>query len=103
VSGATPGRGFEVQPVTDTTTTISIDEWQKEWLDDFKEPGQSYKGALESLIEIYGQYEAQSMESHNGGIDTDEIQEQLDRIESSAQTAEERTGAIERQLEGLQQ
>lgn len=68
--------------MADDTTTISISDWQKEWLDDFKEPGQSYKGALESLIEVYGQHEHQAIDSHNSGsqqMDEDELAKQLGR------------------------
>lgn len=36
----------------------------------------------------------------SGGV-PDDLREQLDRIEASASTAEDRTGSIQRQLEGM--
>ena len=39
---------------------------------------------------------------HNNGVERGDLQAQLDRIESAATTAEDRTGNIQRTLEGLQ-
>ena len=80
--------------MTDDLTTISITKAQKAELDDRKEHDrESYKSVLSRLL----------ASEHGAQTDsTDDVSEQLDRIESAALTAEERTNAIQNTLEELQ-
>ena len=79
--------------MTDDTTTIEITEEQRDELRERKRhQREGYKDVIARLL--------------NGNVDdtTDRITDladQLDRIESAASTAEERTGSIENTLEGL--
>ena len=75
------------------TTTIEITEEQRDELKALKQHDrESYKSVIDRLLDG-------DTSDEPGGLD--DLRERLDRIESAAATAEERTGSIENTLEGL--
>ncbi len=92
------------------TTTISCDESTKERFDTLRPEGAaSADEFLSVLLDHYDDRDVGDLSPFGGevpdlnsqfscGVDDD----RLDRIESSLETVESRTGSIERTLEGLQ-
>jgi len=77
------------------TTTIEIREDQRDELKALKEhEKESYKAVLDRLLDGVAEERTDGM--------PEGVCEQLDRIESSAVAVEERTGEMQRVLEGLQ-
>jgi predicted CopG family antitoxin len=80
------------------TTTINIRDEQHEALDDLKtHEREAFADVLDRLIDAY-RGDAPGAEA-DGALD--DFRAQLDRIEDAANTAESRTGSIERQLEEM--
>ena len=80
--------------MTDDTTTIEITEDQRDQLKQLKQHDrEGYKDVIARLL---------GGDQTTGRDGYSKLQEQLDRIESAATTAEDRTGNIQRTLEGLQ-
>ena len=76
------------------TTTIEITEDQRDQLKARKQHDrEGYKDVIARLL---GDDKTTGQDGYS------ELQAQLDRIESAATTAEDRTGDIQRTLEGLQ-
>ena len=83
--------------MSDDTTTIEITEGQRDELKALKaHDRESYKAVIGRLLEGT---DAEIQTTADAGLD--DLRDQLDRIESAASTAEERTGSIENTLEGL--
>ena len=83
--------------MTDDTTTIEITEDQRDELKALKaHDRESYKAVIGRLLEST---DSELRTAKNAGVD--DLQERLDRIESAASTAEERTGSIENTLENM--
>ena len=81
--------------MTDDTTTIEITEDQRDELKALKaHDRESYKAVIGRLLEST---DSELRTAKNAGVD--DLQERLDRIESAASTAEERTGSIQNTLE----
>ena len=79
--------------MTNDTTTIEITEDQRDELKARKQHDrEGYKDVITRLL---GGDQTTGQDGYN------KLQEQLDRIESAATTAEDRTGDIQRTLEGL--
>ena len=75
------------------TTTIEIRDDQRDELKALKQHDrESYKSVIDRLLDG---------DTPNEPSGVDDLRERLDRIESAASTAEERTGSIENTLEGL--
>ena len=73
------------------TTTIEIRDEQRDELKALKQHDrESYKSVIDRLLD------GDTPDEPSG---LDELRERLDRIESAAATAEERTGSIEKTLE----
>ena len=65
-------------------------------------PELSADSFLNTLLDTYERVQEQGGYPDGGSSDLpDDLRDQLDRIESAASTAEERTGSIENTLEGL--
>lgn len=74
----------DVQPSADTWLNQLLDNWEREQND----------------VTLYGSANTSGVATDAAGQDISP--DRLDRIESSVETIEERTGTIERELEGLQ-
>lgn len=82
------------------TTTINITTDQKDRLDERKRHDREpYKDVMERLLDGEPRLEASTECKFGDGGD---MAEALAAIENSVETVEERTGKIERVLEGLQ-
>ena len=80
-------------------TTLSVTKDTVEQLKEAKPPDMSWNEYLYGIAED-GTI-AESAGDPQGAPKFDEVLEKLDRIESAATTAEDRTGDIQRTLEGL--
>ena len=81
--------------MTNDTTTIEITGDQH---DDLEERKQHKRESFKSVV---GRLLDREETPATNGVELGDLRDQLDRIESAASTAEERTGSIENTLEGL--
>jgi len=100
------GDGEDLPGYWAEATTITVRRYTKQRLDDDRD-GKPWDRYLEELrrskadpLTLSGVDEIAERLNEQLGLDAD-LRDQLDRIESAASTAEERTGTIERKVDDL--
>jgi len=84
------------------TTTINITTEQHERLEQRKQhPNEAFADVVGRLLADDGGDEPTTGAVSTDGVELGDLAAQLDRIEDAANTAENRTGSIERQLEEM--